>query len=104
MAVKLIGRKAMNLVISHLDGVVEAVAEEAKEIGVRASARLAMHRKTGAAQVSVTHGDVDSYVNLDDPAAMSIEFGHMVKGKFEEDEPQFVPGLYIITGAAGLTG
>ncbi len=104
MAVRLIGPKAMNLIISHLDGVVDAVAEEAKEIGVRAKARLTAHKYSGAAQVTVTHGDVDSFVNLDDPAALSIEFGHMVKGKFEDDEPKFVPGLYIITGAAGLTG
>ncbi|GAB4584404.1 DUF5403 family protein [Nocardia sp. IFM 10818] len=104
MGVRLIGEKAMNQVISHLDGVKGAAAAEANEIGSRAESRLAGHRRSGRAKVTVTHGDVDSFVNLEDPAAMSIEFGHMVKGKYETEEPKYVPGLYIITGAAGLTG
>ncbi|ERB55488.1 hypothetical protein N806_31195 [Rhodococcus sp. P27] len=102
--VRLIGQKAMNRVVSHIDGVKAAVADQALEIGVKAEMRLNMHRYSGNASISVTQGDVDSFVNLDDPAAMSIEFGHMVKGKYESDTPKYVAGLYIITGAAGLTG
>lgn len=97
----------MNTIISHLGEVNHAVQDKANERGRVAKGRLASHHDTGAAEVTVTHGDVDSFINLDDTAgegaAMSIEFGHWVKGKFEDpDHPQFVPGLYIITGAAGL--
>jgi hypothetical protein len=99
---RLISQKAMNRVVSHLDEVKSEVAEKALEVGLRAEARLAGHRRTGRAQVTVTQGDVDAFVNLEDPAVLSIEFGHMVKGKFETDVPKYVPGLYIITGAAGL--
>jgi hypothetical protein len=102
MAVQLIGDKAMNHVVSHIDGVRAAVYGEAVEIHGRAETRLAAHKHSGRAKVTVTRGDVDSFVNLDDKAAMSIEFGHMVKGKFEGKGQSYVPGLYIITGAAGL--
>jgi hypothetical protein len=98
----LISQKAMNQVVSHIDGVKLAVHAEAEIAGARAEANLARHRKTGQAKITVTQGDVDSFVNLDDPDAMSIEFGHWVKGKYERSQPKFVPGLYIITEAAGL--
>lgn len=102
--VQLIGQKAMNHVVSHLGEVKGAVSDKAQNVGQVAEARLAAHHDTGHAKVTVTHGDVDSFVNLEDEAALSIEFGHMVKGKFETDTPKKVPGLYIITGAAGLAG
>ena len=102
--VVLIREKAMNHVISHLEGVKAAVHTEAEIIAGRAEGRLAQHRKTGQAQINVTQGDTDSFVNLDDPNAMSIEFGHWVKGKYETSAPRFVPGLYIISEAAGLLG
>jgi hypothetical protein len=58
-----------------------------------------MHRyykDNNAAEITMSRGDVDSFVNLEDPAAIPIEFGWRTsKGKF-------VPGLHIITGAAGL--
>lgn len=93
----------MNRAVSHLREIEDAVSEKAKEVGRIAEARLAAHRKTGNASVTVTRSGVDSIVHLNDPAALSIEFGHMVKGKYETDTPKYVPGLYIITGAAGLT-
>lgn len=100
---QLYSEKALNLVVSHIGGVKAEVAEQAAKTAGLAEARLAGHHKSGRAEVTVTHGEVDSFVNLDDPAALSIEFGHMVKGKFENpDKPKYVPGLYIITGAAGL--
>lgn len=105
MAVRLIGQKAMNHVVSHIDGVVLSVTKEAMEIHGRAESRLAGHRETGNAEVTLTQGDTDSFVNLEDPAALSIEFGHYVGGKFKNAaQPKYVPGLYIITGAAGLAG
>lgn len=100
--VRLIGQKAMNRVISHIPGVRAAVAAKAAEVAAVAEMRLAAHRHSGRARIDVTHGDVDSFVNFEDPAVLSIEFGHFVGGKFETDEPKYVPGLYIITGAAGL--
>lgn len=102
MTVRLISDRAMNTVISHEDGVKAAVQAEAEDIAREAKGNLARHRDTGNASISVTDGDVDAFVNLDDPAALSIEFGHFVKGKYERDTPKYVPGLYILTGAAGL--
>lgn len=95
--VQLIGQKAMNIVVSHLGEVKDAVHDTAKERGDISRSKLAAHRDTGAASISVTQGDVDSFVNLDDPAALSIEFGHWVKGKFETDTPKFVKGIYVLT-------
>jgi len=97
MTVDLIGQKAMNTVISHLDGVVASVSREAGTIGRVAQERLNEHREEGQAQIEVTHGDVDSFVSLVDPACLSIEFGHYTPNK-----KKYVPGLYIVTGAARL--
>lgn len=94
--------KAFNHFIASLGEVQREVQETALDGGVDAERRLAAHRDTGAASVSVTEGDIDAFINLDDPNALSIEFGHLVKGKYERDEPKYVPGLYIITGGAGL--
>lgn len=98
--VQIIGQKAMNMILKDKDGVQDAVHDKAEEIGQRAELRLSGHRRTGAANVLVKRGDVDSYVILDDDAAMSIEFGHWYTNG--NGEPKYVPGLYIITGAAGL--
>lgn len=102
--VRLYGRRYINTVVDHLPGVHAAVGTEAKKIYRRSKARLAMHADTGAASVTLTEGDVDWFVNLVDNAAMSIEFGHWVKGKYEDPEqPKYVQGLYILSGAAGLS-
>jgi hypothetical protein len=97
MAVKLIGQKAMNFRVSSIDGVSDSTKDKAQAIGSKAQARLASHHKTGAAQISITEGSTDAFVNLDDEAALSIEFGHM-----HNKSGKHVAGLYIITGAAGL--
>lgn len=103
MSVKLIGEKAMNRVVSHLEGVHHAVGDAARRVEVQAERRLAMHHDTGAAHITRTEGDVDWFVNLVDEAALSIEFGHWVEGKYkDEDHPQYVPGLYILSTASGL--
>jgi hypothetical protein len=91
------GQKVMNQIISHLDGVPDAVHDVAQDRAGQSKALLAGHRDTGAAEITVTRGETDSFVNLDDPAALSIEFGHWVKGKYERDTPQFVPGIYVLT-------
>ena len=92
-----IGQKAMNIVVSHLDGVVASVAKEADGIGRIAQERLNDHRDTGDAQIEVTRGDVDSFVSLVDKNCLSIEFGHYTPNK-----KKYVAGLYIVSGAAGL--
>jgi len=100
--------KAIHTIVSHIDGVVDSVSDEAKDIGRRAEARLARHRdltnKTNHT-VSVTHGAVDSFANLEGPAPLSVEFGHWYDNKDEENPVRkYVHGLYILTGAAGLAG
>lgn len=86
-------------VAAHELGVRAAVTDEAIKIGTRATLRLAAHRDTGHAEIEVSKGTkgVDSFVSLVDDAAMSIEFGHR-----HNRSGEFVRGLYIITGAAGL--
>lgn len=100
---KLIGQKSMNLVVSHLDGVHDALGDTAKQVRRSGQSRLEQHRYEGDAKVTITEGDVDWFVNLDDPAALSIEFGHMSKKK-NGANGHYVPGLYIITKAAGMAG
>lgn len=100
--VALIGDKAMNRVVSHLDGVHASVGDVARRVKGNATARLAIHQKTGAAHVTISDGKVDWFVNLEDEAAMSIEFGHWVEGKYKTDKPKYVQGLYILSRAAGL--
>lgn len=92
---KLISEKAMNRVVSHTTGVRAEVAAEASRKAGQAKVKLLRHFKTGAHEVTVTHGKTDSFINLDGPAPLSVEFGH-------EDGDRYVEGLYIITGAAGL--
>lgn len=94
-SVRLLPRKEFNTVIAHLPGVVASVAAKAQEGKGRAEAILARHHKTGATHITVTHGSVDSFVNLEDPggAAAAIEFGHTTAGG------SAVQGIHAITGA-----
>lgn len=91
------GDKAINIIVSGLDGVRDATFRTAKVIGHRAETRLLAHRDTGAAEIDVTRGDVDAFVSLVDEAALSIEFGHI-----HNRSGEFIPGLYIVLGAADL--
>ncbi len=74
----------MNYLISHLPGVRSRVRRTAYQGAARASAILAAHRAEGHSRITVTHGDVDSFVNLDDtrgyPAAAAIEYGRKRRG------------------------
>lgn len=96
---KLISDKAMNRVVSRLPGVHDEVGDTARRVQRSARRRLDMHRETGKAQVSLTEGKVDWFVNLDDKAAASIEFGHWTETR---DGAVYVQGLYVLTRAAGL--
>lgn len=105
--IKLIGRPkgkldAMNFAISGIDGVHDEVFDYATKSARIAKMRLAQHRHDGDSKVTVTEGDVDAFVNLDDTAgqmaAAAIEFGHRAGGA----NGQYVPGLYIISKATGF--
>lgn len=68
-----------NDIVAHLGGVIGAVNDTAKQGAARAEAILARHRYQGHSRITVTRGDVDSFVNLDDTrgahAAAAIEYG-----------------------------
>jgi hypothetical protein len=65
--------------VSHLPGVVDAVRLRAEQGAENAQSVLDMHYAEGHSKITVTSGDVDSFVNLDDTrgdrAAAAIEFG-----------------------------
>jgi len=86
-----------NSVVAHLPGVVASVAAKAAEGAARAEGILARHHRTGDAHITVSHGTVDSFVNLvdssDKPAAAAIEFGHVTR------HGRAVQGVHAITGA-----
>lgn len=69
----------MNFLISRLPGVRRTIRATARAGAGRASSILAAHRYEGHSRITVTHGDVDSFVNLDDTrgqrAAAAIEYG-----------------------------
>ncbi len=93
---------AMNMIISSIDGVHDAVVDHANASARRGKSRLAQHRHDGDSKVTVTEGSVDAFVNLDDTAgewaAAAIEFGHRAGGA----NGKYVPGLYIISKATGF--
>lgn len=102
MSVRLIGDQAMNKVISHHLAVQFAIRQTTEEIAAKAEKNLAQHRDTGAAKVETSYGDTDGFVSLVDEAADSIEFGHFVGNSNSEMGFTYVPGLYIISRAAGI--
>lgn len=100
--VRLKGKKYINTVVSHEDSTKDAVYDKATMIAAKAEVRLNMAKhRTGASQIKLERGRVDSYVTLADPAAMKIEFGHWLV-YYGQSTPVYIPGLYVLTGAAGL--
>jgi hypothetical protein len=93
--IDLINEKKMNKKISHLPGVRASVYGVAQEIGQIAEARLAPHRKTGAAHIEVSRGSTDAFASLVDEAALSIEFGHYLGREELGTSRQFVRGLHL---------
>lgn len=112
-------------VVSHLPGVKDALAKQARGMASDAWLSLAWHRRTGAARIEVEHHDLDWYVlltdadpsggspgrrmsrvsnvggtNEKDRSAMSIEFGwvqtHVFGNKLKQ--PIHHPGLNILGG------
>jgi len=97
--VDLIGRKAMNTVISHEEGVKAVVYQHAAEIYSKASAKLEMHREDYVAYVDITRGEVDTTVGLNDQAALSIEFGHYLGSRSLGTTRRYIPGLDLFQGS-----
>jgi hypothetical protein len=95
MSIELLNEKKMNKEISHLPGVVQSVRAVANELAGIANGRLAPHRRTGQAHIEVSHGKVDAYVSLVDPAALSIEFGHYYGRQELGTRRTFVRGLHL---------
>lgn len=118
MAVHLISSKAMNTVVSHLDGVRGRVHEEAKGIEEAAKAALEearastkWHKIVGPGHltyVDSSQGEVDSFANLNAPNPMAIEFGHEPSGvfgpggKYGSTKTKAPEGLYILHKASGF--
>jgi hypothetical protein len=110
----------MNQVVSHLGEVKSAVSNEAEKVGNKAEANLSTarasthwHKILGPehlTRTSVSHGDVDSFANLEAPNAMAIEFGHAPSGvfgpggRYAHIKTKAPEGLYILSRAAGLAG
>lgn len=85
--------------IAHSVETESILGDEAFQILGRARANLAKHKKTGEHRITQTKGKVDHFVNLEGPAALSVEEGHFVGGQYKGDEPKFVDGLHILRDA-----
>lgn len=89
-------RQSLNKKIARLDSVQAALKVEQAKIAAKAQALLADHHKTGEHEITMSSGKVDKYVNLEGPAALSVEAGHFdgYKGKRKH-----VEGLHILKRA-----
>lgn len=74
-----------NDIVAHEPGVIGAVSRVANEKAAIARGVLMAHRAEGHSEITVTRGDTDSFVNLQDkpsesnsgkPAAAAIEYGN----------------------------
>jgi hypothetical protein len=88
--------------VAHLRGVRVELHAEADAIAARAKVDLRSHRDTGNAKITVTRGNqLDYFVNLDDPAALSIEYGREAYDTGDRHVGA-MQGLYILHKAARL--
>ena len=95
---------AMQDKIAHQAGVIRAVNRVAREKAAIATGYLMAHRAEGHSSITVTRGEVDSFVSLKDrpstsnrgrPAAAAIEFGR------SGERP--TQGVRALSRAFGLT-
>ncbi|OLT27746.1 hypothetical protein BJF83_17315 [Nocardiopsis sp. CNR-923] len=93
--------RSLERTVARLPGMGDAVHEHAEQIGDTARGLLAAHRSTGTARVTVTRGRVDSFVNLEDPNALSLEFGRAAGVSDSGRAYGAMEGLYILHRAAG---
>jgi len=104
------GKKQMNHVISHIEGVGRSTYEEANKREHYAAANLAEVRATtthskihGPDHLTSTSSQQsfpDALFSLDAPNAVAIEFGHDPSGVFAGTDSKPPQGLYILTKAA----
>lgn len=95
-------RANLERVIAHTEELEAQMGDITYGITIRARANLAKHRRSGEHKVTQTKGQVDHYVNLIGPAALSLEEGHFVKGFYHgpgRGEWKFVQGLHILRDA-----
>jgi hypothetical protein len=90
--------KSLEREIAHTDEVDQILRKQARVLQSAAQARLARHRRTGEHHITVNKGSVDHFVNLEGPAAMSLEEGHFVANGSNTDEIIHVGGLHILRG------
>lgn len=88
--------------IAHVATVQHEVDSKADLIARRARASLAYHRDTGNAQIEVAKGDIDAYVVLVDPAALSIEYGREDRLDKDGNLIRGMEGLHILAYATNL--
>lgn len=85
--------------IAHSDEVERILGDHAFDKLLIARARLARHKHLGEHRVTQTHGGVDFYINLEGPAAVSVEEGH-----HNHWDGSWVEGLHIVKGAIWNVG
>lgn len=95
MATKVIIFKRCNKIVSYQAGVGATLEAHAQRMAAIAWGVLSEHRHAGDAEITVTKGKLDRYVNLDDTrgqrAAAAIEFGHFAPNG------RWVEGIHAIT-------
>lgn len=89
-------RRDLDSFVAHMPGVKDAVRTELETRAARVRAVVQAHRHTGALASSVTvrTNSVDSTVSMEDPAVLSINYGHTA------ENGRWVPGIHAIE--AGL--
>ncbi|AUG87142.1 hypothetical protein HOS58_gp10 [Streptomyces phage Attoomi] len=87
----------LDRIVARMPGVREAVGDATEASGERVRAVVAAHRNTGAlaSGMDVKVHRVDGVVSLEDPAVVSINYGHWAR-----DGVTWVSGIHAIE--AGL--
>lgn len=94
--------KTANRAVARLPGVKGAVKDRAEILATRARGLLSAHRETGRAKIVVTRGRVDSFVSMEDPNALSIEWGRAAGTTSDGRRYGAMQGLYIMHRTIGL--
>lgn len=99
--------KGAHVVAAKIVGDSTALDKVAAEIIAAAHTEAARHRDTGSYARSLKIKKVgrhvmDRLVYSDDPAALSIEYGHATRRSANsEGPPKWVPGQFILINAVG---
>jgi hypothetical protein len=91
--------KNLDRAIAHAPEVKRAVLAVGRAVEARARARLAGHRRTGAARIEAHREDTDYVIELVDDAALSIEFGRSAYTRDDGVEVGAAEPLSILRGA-----